>query len=156
MSLRTGIYNDPATGKTLSATINAAVTSMVYVGADTFAVGNIISLDSEWMAVTAINTGTKTLTIARGTLSVAASHAAGAAIGLVANLALYDVPNANNARLISAWGNALTALKYMVKQARKETEERNVNNAATAANATLATARDTERTAFEADWPQVV
>jgi len=67
---------------TLNGAITAAATSAVYTSAgDPIAVGHVIQMDAENMSVTAVDTGTNTLTITRGQRSsVAAAHANGVAI----------------------------------------------------------------------------
>jgi hypothetical protein len=73
---------------TLNAGINAAVTSIVYATTgsemEATAVPYVIVVDSEQMNVTAVNTGTNTLTVTRGYNSTtAATHSAAAPIELV-------------------------------------------------------------------------
>jgi hypothetical protein len=72
---------------TLATSINSSVTSVVVADAASFVNNKHIKIDSEVMLVTAINTGTDTLTVTRGVnFSTAASHTAGAEVGTAGSL----------------------------------------------------------------------
>jgi len=125
------LFNEPASGATLTSDIPASG-AVVYTGADVFALGDLILIDSELMVVGNINTTSNTLTVLRGKWSTAAAHLAGAIIQIVN-------PYPNAVRRITqeavvnhygpAFGTAEAALVYMLNCAQDKALSVNAESA---------------------------
>ena len=77
------LFVNKAAGSTLSANMSASalVTTLVVQSVAPFTVGDTIRVDNEQMTISAINAGTRTLTVTRGAnATTAASHVAGALV----------------------------------------------------------------------------
>lgn len=103
----------PIAGVTLGSNLTAGAASLTYAGPDSISPG-LIAIDTEILGVGSVNATNNTATLLRGLLgTVAAAHAAGAAIRNVNQLSTREmVDNADEAQagteIVDVWANGGT------------------------------------------------
>ena len=153
MTLRSAIFNEAATGTTLSAAILDTGNAIVYVGPNAHTVGDIIAIEDEWMIVGAVVTATKTLTVRRGKWTTAAPHAAGTSIKVVNPVAQRSIPDAALPRLLAVFGDAQTGLDWQWNKTKLYVLEQSVEAARATGQAQVDADTTAERDAVNAEWP---